>query len=534
MKSVASICLILILTCTAQAQVVDPLQRDFNVGSSRAYLKYAGAALKQRDAVERIQDKVKQSPDQWNEGFSKNWLQMYNEAGKDARPLMQMVEDSSRTDLNIQLGSQTPSSFKYVRMPALTVPAHVKANALWELARLSQKGELESINRGQVNEILDHVADSGIPHLNELDENETYTGIKRHEEDPDSFDFEEKGWTNNEIKSVASKLRTMLNDGTAIEEKLLDEFKEQFDSVDDQKESITAWKDAVSSGDLALNRPKTYPGVEEAMAKLSRAKLSRVKLSRVKLSRAKLSRVRADAEGEDAEDEEEEKSPSKVFDYYRTPRASTAPRVFGRMPQRFIGVMASKQMGHDEVKQQEKATDLSDLTARHDSAGINGNDEQSRENRQLSKNIALMPGASIKRTKRRLPAGWGRIQRDLDDLIRPNPKVSIKSFYRTPNVKKAENYTTEAAVEAINKKVEKDYKSYYKNDKKRRKQYDAVKEVRDLMRQPHQEREQDLRQRREAFRKEAIEKERGLPPGLKKTVQAELYKKYFSEKRPVK
>jgi hypothetical protein len=119
-------------------------------------------------------------------------------------------------------------------------------------------------------------------------------------------------------------------------------------------------------------------------------------------------------------------------------------------------------------------------------------------------------------------------------VIRPNPKVSIKTFYRTPNVKKAEKYTTEAAVEAINGKVEKDYKEYYKNDKKRQKQYDAVKEVRDIMREPHLARESDLRLRREAFRKEAIAKERGLPHGLKRTVEAELYKKYFEEKRPVR
>ncbi|MDA0838969.1 MAG: hypothetical protein O3B01_02275 [Planctomycetota bacterium] len=510
MKSIASICVILILDCTIQAEVIDPSQRDFSVTSSGAYLKYARAALRQRDAIERIQDKVQQSPDKWNRGFSKNWLQVFSEAGEDAKPLMKMVEDSSQTDLNIQLGNQRPSSFSKVRMPALTVPAHVKANALWELARLSQVGQLESVNRDQVNEILDHVSEHGIPHLNELDEDETYMGIKRHESDPDNFDFEEKGWNNQKIKSVASKLRTMLKDDTPIGEKLFDEFKEQFDTVSDQKQSIKAWKNAVQRGNLALDRPKTYSGVEEALAKLAN-------------------------ELEDAEkDEDEVRRPQKVFDYYRTPRASTAPRVFGRMPQRFIGVMASKQMGHDEVKQQEKSTDLSDRTARHDSAGMNGNDEQSRENRQLSKNVALMPGATMTTTKRRLPQGWGSIQRDLDDIIRPNPKVSIKSFYRTPDVKKAEKYTTEAAVEAINEKVDKDYKDYYKSDKKRQKQYDAVKEVRDILREPHLERENDLRQRREAFREEAIEKERGLPPGLKRTVEAELYKKYFPERRPVK
>jgi hypothetical protein len=532
MKSVPSICVILILSCTAQAEVIDPLQRDFTVKSSRAYLKYAGTALKQRDAVARIQDKVQRSPDDWNAGFSENWLQMFSEAGKDARPLMQMLEDSSQTELDIQLGGQLPSSFKKVRMSALTVPAHVKANALWELARLSQNGELETINRNQVNEILDHVSKKGIPHLNELDEGETYTGIKRHEREPGAFDFEEKGWTNNEVKSVAAKLRKMLGDGTKVEKNLLDELKEQFDTVDDQKKSVKAWKSAVLSGNLALERPRTYPSVDEALPSTSPPSHRAGKRGARPASLSPKAREREGAEED--EDDDEQRLPKKVFDMYRTPRASSAPRVFGRMPQRFIGVMASKRMAKDEVKQQEKATDLSDLTARHDSAGINGGDEQSRENRQLSKHIALMPGATMRRTKRRLPAGWGRIQRDLDDIIRPNELVSIKSFYRTPNVKKAENYTTEAAVEAINEKVKKDYDSYYKNDKKRRKQFDAVKKVRDIQRQPHIEREQDLRQRREAFRKEATEKERGLPPGLKRTVEAALYKKYFPTRRPVK
>ena len=99
-------------------------------------------------------------------------------------------------------------------------------------------------------------------------------------------------------------------------------------------------------------------------------------------------------------------------EFHRLPSLSRAPTVYGRPPQRFIGRSAPPSLQQSE--RMNKA-----------------------DKRIWQSNVALMPNARVKeRTRPVLPRTWGETQRKLDEVLDPNPKVSLRDFAHTPKLAK--------------------------------------------------------------------------------------------------
>jgi len=180
-------------------------------------------------------------------------------------------------------------------------------------------------------------------------------------------------------------------------------------------------------------------------------------------------RQQAEYRGTDTDDDARENQRRiRSFRYYQLPALSRAPTVHGPHPARFISLLAPKhdidhttQARHFDTGQPSKFAGRHDKDERSDFARPNaeirsGNrvkfldgdrqetsgyarrvtpTEYDRSRRRTLQNLALMPGSSLRPLRPRLPLTFGQIQRNLDDLILPNPKIQMYRFPYTPKVR---------------------------------------------------------------------------------------------------